>query len=431
MKKLISHKTPRPWGKYRLGDLFKIKHGYPFKSEYFSNEGKYIVLTPGNFQADGGLKLKGEKEKYYTADFPLAYLLKKNDFLVVMTDLTQNAPILGSPAFIKTDDKFLHNQRLGKVIDLDESMLKPKFLYYLFNSTSVRAQITGSATGATVKHTAPERIYAVDVKIPPAEIQDKIASILSAYDDLIENNNRRIKILEEMAQAIYKEWFVNFRFPGHEKVKMVKSEIRVIPEGWEIRKLKDVAEVNKQYVNKSNSPDNILYIDISSVTTGSVDNIMLYKFSEAPGRARRIVKHGDVIWSSVRPNRKSYALIINPEPNLIVSTGFGVISAKKVPYIYIYMVLTTDEFIGYLTNNARGAAYPAVNTEDYEKADVLVPPVAILTKFQEIIEPCFRTRDTLQKKIKVLRKTRDLLLPKLISGEIDVENLGINIEGIT
>ena len=223
------------WESVHLGKFFTIKHGWAFKGKYFAEEGKYILLTPGNFNPDGGIKLKGNKEKYYVGDFPDEFLLKHGDLLVVMTDLTQDAPILGSPAFVMEDGKFLHNQRLGKIQELDESKVIFPFLYYLFNSSNVRNQIKASATGATVKHTAPERIYDVEVSLPPIAIQCKIAAVLGNYDDLIENNTRRIKILEEMAATIYREWFVEFRFPGHENVKMVESELGLIPQGWEVK----------------------------------------------------------------------------------------------------------------------------------------------------------------------------------------------------
>jgi type I restriction enzyme, S subunit len=168
-----------------------------------------------------------------------------------MTDLTQNAPILGSPAFVKESDRFLHNQRLGKITDLDESKIDRHFLYHIFNSQSVREQIKATATGATVKHTAPERIYQVKVELPPLPFQRKIFTILSAYDDRIENNTRRIKILEEMAQIIYREWFVQYRFPGFEKVKMVKSQLGLIPEGWEISQVGNIATVHRGRSYKS------------------------------------------------------------------------------------------------------------------------------------------------------------------------------------
>ena len=204
---------------------------------------------------------------------------------------------------------------------------------------------------------------------PSGPTQQKIAGILSAYDDLIENNTRRIKILEEMAQAIYREWFVHFRFPGHKKVKLVNSPLGPIPEGWSVAKLADIADVNALSIRRDDQPKEIVYIDIASVSPGSIDEARRMKFEDAPGRARRIVRHGDIIWSMVRPNRRSHALVLDPEPNLIVSTGFGVVSATRVPHSYLYHALTTDEFVGYLANHATGAAYPAVKAEDFESSD--------------------------------------------------------------
>lgn len=117
----------------KLGELFRIKHGYAFKGEHFANSGKYILLTPGNFEAEGGLKLKGEKEKFYAGDFPSEFLLRRGDLLVVMTDLTQDARILGSPAVVPNDELFLHNQRLGKVVNVDKTKVDSSFLYNLLN----------------------------------------------------------------------------------------------------------------------------------------------------------------------------------------------------------------------------------------------------------------------------------------------------------
>ncbi len=255
--------------------------------------------------------------------------------------------------------------------------------------------------------------------------QLNIAGVLSAYDDLIENNSRRIAILEEMAQAIYREWFVNFRFPGHEKVKLINSPLGKIPEGWKALPLSDVADVNALSIKKGMEPDKVNYIDIASVSTGAIDEVRLLPFSEAPGRARRIVRNGDLIWSTVRPNRKSYSLILNPLPNMIVSTGFAVISGTTAPFSYLYHTLTTDEFVGYLVNHATGSAYPAVNSGDFEKATILVPSEDVLARFHETTEPMFLDQHCMAEKNRKLRASRDLLLPKLISGQLEVEELDI------
>jgi type I restriction enzyme S subunit len=223
--------------------------------------------------------------------------------------------------------------------------------------------------------------------LPNRRIQERIASILSAYDDLIENNTRRIKILEEMAQRLYREWFVHFRFPGHENVRMVESELGRIPEGWRPMRLSDLAKINSRSVKASAAPEHINYIDIASVSTGRIDRIERCAFKEAPGRARRIVGHGDTIWSTVRPNRRSYALMVDPEPNLIVSTGFAVLTAIAVPFTYLHLAVTTNEFADYLTNHATGSAYPAATGKEFEKATLLVPDGPLLKRFHEIVEP--------------------------------------------
>lgn len=406
-----------------LGQFFRIKHGYAFKGEFFADIGQYILLTPGNFGAQGGLQERGSREKFYAGMFPPEFLLQPGEMLVVMTDLTQNAPILGSPAIIPAANRFLHNQRLGKIVSLDETRMDKKFLYHLFNSPSVRSQIRASATGSTVRHTAPDRIYAVSVRVPPISIQRRIASILSAYDDLIENNTRRIKILEEMAQRIYREWFVHFRFPGHENVRMVESELGPIPEGWSLGRLSTVASVNELSIRPAEAPEVITYIDIASVSTGRIDAKTEIPFESAPGRARRIVRHGDTIWSTVRPNRRSYALVLQPETNLVVSTGFAVLSPRAVPFSYLYIATTTRDFADYLTNHATGSAYPAVNAKDFEAATILVPNNDVLNSFHGVTSGMFELARCLHDKNANLRATRDLLLPKLISGEINVEAL--------
>src|SRR5436190_8834901 len=147
------------WHELALGDLIRVVHGFAFKGEHFTESGKHIVLTPGNFQENGGFRLRPGKDRFYQASFPERYLLKRRDLIVAMTEQAEG--LLGCAAFIPEADKFLHNQRLG--------LIRPKeaedaqFLYYLFNSDYVRQQIRSSSSGAQVRHTSPERIYRVQV----------------------------------------------------------------------------------------------------------------------------------------------------------------------------------------------------------------------------------------------------------------------------
>jgi type I restriction enzyme S subunit len=198
-----------------------------------------------------------------------------------------------------------------------------------------------------------------------------------------------------------------------------------LPEGWSVRRLAEVATVNTSTIRRGDEPENILYVDISSVGTGRIEKIEPMAFANAPGRARRIVRHGDTIWSCVRPNRKSFSLILDPPADLIASTGFAVLTPTKVPFSFLHQAVTTDEFVGYLTNHATGAAYPAVTAKDFEAAELLVPDEPLLRRFHEHCEPRLLLKENLLLKNTTLRRTRDLLLPKLISGALDVSKLDI------
>jgi type I restriction enzyme S subunit len=316
--------------------------------------------------------------------------------------------------------KFDAYQRTYVIRSTDTQKLNNRFLYY-----ALRPQLElmrSISTGAATKFLTLTILKDMKLRIPSIDIQKRISSILSAYDDLIQNNARRIKILEEMAQMIYREWFVEFRFPGHESTQMTESETGLLPIDWKIANLSDIARVNETSVSGSTASQELVYIDIASVSSGRIEKKVRMLFRDAPGRARRVVRHGDTIWSTVRPNRRSFALILDPEPNLIVSTGFAVLTPKDVPYTYLYFATTTDDFTAFLTNHATGSAYPAVNQSDFENARILAPTNDVLSKFHSVTAPLVESQQVLHSKNANLRTTRDLLLPKLISGEISVEH---------
>lgn len=287
----------------------------------------------------------------------------------------------------------------------------------------LKLQMQSASRGTTQDNLSLDKLLSFNFLVPPLSTQQRIAGILSAYDELIENSQRRIKILDSMARALYREWFVNFRFPGHESIPRVSSPFGEIPQGWEVKKLSAVAEVNRSQINARNAPGEVHYIDISSVSPGQIDSVTTYAFTDAPGRARRVVQHGDLLWSCVRPNRRSYAQVMHPDTNTIASTGFAVLTATRVPFPFLCYATTTDDFIAYLTNNATGAAYPAVTAPTFEKADLVVPPAALLKEFGDVTIPMAEEIHSLQRQIKNLRRTRDLLLPRLLSGQINMESL--------
>jgi type I restriction enzyme S subunit len=314
---------------------------------------------------------------------------------------------------------------VGFVADPEEADVR--FVKYAIDT--MKLQMQSISRGTTQDNLSLDKLLTFGIPVPSLPTQRKIAAILSAYGDLIENNARRIAILEEMAQLLYREWFVHFRFPGHEDMEMLDSELGVIPQGWEVVRLCEVATVNRASLGKSDNPDEINYVTIGSVTEGSVENVETIPYKEAPSRAQRIVKHGDIIWTKVRPNLKSYALILDPVPNMIVSTGFAVITPRQLPYTYLYHALTTERFVDYLTKLATGAAYPAVRVKDFKDAKVLRPTEGVLEPFHRFVANLHAEREILHQKNEVLRLTRDLLLPRLVSGELDVSSLDVSTGG--
>lgn len=296
-------------------------------------------------------------------------------------------------------------------LEIHDPEIDVKWAYYQLLTVDINRMDSGSAIPSTKR----EDFDSVLVRIPSLTTQQRIAEILSAYDDLIENNLRRMALLEESARLLYREWFVHLRFPGHEHSRIVDG----VPEGWQKIKLGELAEINRETL-PSTYRGQIEYVDISAVTPGRINETTIYEFADAPGRARRVVRHGDIIWSCVRPNRRSHAVIWQPPSNLIVSTGFAVITPVKLPTSFLYAAVTADTFVGYLENHAHGAAYPAVLARDFENAEIIVPPPQLVKPFNDFSEPSLAQIQNLRLQNQKLKLARDLLLPRLMRGEIAV-----------
>lgn len=400
---------------YNLGSLINIKHGFAFSGNYISQQdnGK-VLVTPGNFRIGGGFQ--EEKCKFYSGQLPDEYILIPGDFIVTMTDLSKNADTLGYSAFVPNSNRtYLHNQRIG-LVTLKSDLCDREYLYWLMRTYNYQRAIANTATGSTVKHTSPTKIYEYKFQAPEKDIQRKIANSLSAYEDLIDNNRKQITLLEEAAMQLYKEWFINHRFPGHETTKIVDG----VPEGWKEGKLKDCVEVNPRNISKNYTCQEIQYVDISSVNCGRIEQKTNYRLSDAPGRAKRLAIDGDTVWGMVRPNLKAYALVLSPDENFVFSTGFSILSPKLIPYTFLYCFVTQDAFVGYLVNCTNGSAYPAVKPIHFEEAKILIPESSLLEEFHSILDPIFRKIKAIETQNLYLQQARDKLLPKLMNGEIEV-----------
>ena len=279
---------------------------------------------------------------------------------------------------------------------------------YLFHWLRGKSyEILGIADEAAhgTKRLQTDRLQNFPIDLPPLPTQHKIASILSTYDDLIENNTRRIKILESMAQTLYQEWFVKFRFPGHKQVNMVESELGLIPEGW-LGKLEDALILQRGFdlpIKKRKQGNVPVYA--STGITGTHNEAKI----KAPG--------------VVTGRSGSLGTVMYVDENFwALNTTLWVREFRKVTPIYAFYLLSS---LGLEQYNS-GAAVPSLNRNNVHGLPVVIPNSSILEQFDDYVEPLFQLKKSLQRKNINLCKTRDLLLPKLISGQIDVENLDID-----
>lgn len=194
------------WEPSLLSDLCQVKHGYAFESAYFSSQGEFILLTPGNFYEQGGYRDRGEQQKYFTGQIPQDYVLAKGDMLVAMTE--QAAGLLGSPIIVPDSDKFLHNQRLGLVVKKPGVTWENEFFFHLFNSQYIRKVIHDTASGAKVRHTSPTKIGDILVSVPVAlPEQQRIASCLSNLGSLITAETRKLEAFKAHKKGLMQKLF--------------------------------------------------------------------------------------------------------------------------------------------------------------------------------------------------------------------------------
>ena len=285
----------------------------------------------------------------------------------------------------------------------------------------IKLQMQNISQGTTQDNLSVEKLLSFEFCAPPLNTQRKIAAVLSAYDDLIENNTRRIKILEEMAQALYREWFVELRFPGHEGVPMVRSELGLIPQGWEIKQLGETC-----HVIMGLSPKSEFYNETGA---GLPFHQGVADFGERFPTDRvyctiqkRIAEADDILFSVRAPVGR----INIANKKIVIGRGLSVIRSKSGNQAFLLQQLK-DRFQEEDTMGS-GSIFNAIRKADLLEIPLLIPTELVIGEFEEIINPIFAKLANLTMKNQNLRQTRDLLLPKLISGEIDVSELDIDTD---
>jgi len=301
-----------------------------------------------------------------------------------------------------------------------------RFIYYLLSQMKLSSLNSDSAVPGLNRDVA----HSQQCLIPPLPIQRKIAAILSAYDDLIENNTRRIKILEQMAQILYREWFVHFRFPGHERVKMVDSPVGKVQKGWEVNLLRDICErVNYGYTaSAQEEPVGPKFLRITDIVPYLIDwDSVTYCNIEEKDLPKSELKEADIFVARTGSTTGTAKRLHRRHPQTVFASYLVRlrVSAEYSNY-YLSLIIESDVYKRFIKANLGGAAQPQANAQALTSFPMVVPPIDSQKTFDRIVEVIFVEREVLQIKNTTLRRTRDMLLPKMASGEAEVERVQID-----
>ncbi|GAA0250349.1 restriction endonuclease subunit S [Pseudomonas rhodesiae] len=426
------------WQDVSLGDLFKVKHGFAFKGEHFTNEKhKTVLVTPGNFAVGGGFK--DEKRRYYRGPILSDYILKPGQIVVTMTDLSKEADTLGFAGRIPDDSNtWLHNQRVGLLEFKHKAPAIPRFVEYLLRSHEYRSWVIGSATGTTVKHTSPGRIESFTTRIPPLAEQRAIAYILGSFDDKIALIRQRNQTLESMARALFHDWFVDFG-PVRAKVEgrepYLPTEIWKIfpkrfdasgkPEGWDEKPLSSMFTIIGGGTPKTSITEywggDIPWFSV--VDTPSASDVFVITTEKSiteqgltESSARRVPKGTTII--SARGTVGNLA--ITGCPMTFNQSCYGLQGVAGIGDYFVY--LTAQQMVDQLKSMAHGSVFSTITRQTFEAIKRPLPPPEIIKKFEALVLEWFEEIFSSVEESRTLVSLRDTLLPKLISGELRIKD---------
>jgi type I restriction enzyme S subunit len=293
----------------------------------------------------------------------------------------------------------------------------PRFAYYFLQTMGFERFDAGASNPSLNRN----HIHTITVHWPPITAQRRIAGILSAYDELIENSQRRINILEEMARALYREWFVDFRFPGHEKIPRFASPLGEIPEGWEVKRVPECVDIDPRVVvpRSGEKP----FVPMGCLAN---DSMLITGIESRDGNSGAKFQNGDTLFARITPcleNGKTGFVQFLPDAQAVAygSTEFIVLRSRTLTPEFVYVLARSEEFRSNAIKSMSGASgRQRVQERCFDDFKIARPPRALLGRFSAFVAPSFRLIYRLNLQIQNLRRTRDLLLPRLLSGQVDI-----------
>lgn len=338
--------------------------------------------------------------------------------------LTREAP-LGEVGMLRSDDAIFLGQRLV-MFRADQSVCDARFLTYAMLGPAVQAELRRLGSGSTVEHLRVPDCSSLPILTPPLAVQRQIGDVLGGIDELIENNRRRVEVLETMARAIYREWFVHFRFPGHENVTLVDSPLGPLPRDWTATVASSALQINPKI--RSDESTHYPFVTMGDLSTMQM---VCYPSEIKVGGSGAKFMNGDTLFARITPclenGKTGFVQCLEEGEVGRGSTEFIVLRGRLVGGAFTYCLARSDEFRNHAMKSMSGASgRQRVRNECFENFHLAVPPIELSDRFEKTVRTSFSGAHSLTKQNRLLGKLRDRLLPKLVTGRIDVTSLDLD-----
>lgn len=413
------------WKKEKLGDYVEVLSGFAFKSKDFTSEGVPVIKIKNISPPNVSLEDLSYVPMTIVTQNP-RYILSRGDVLIAMTGshINQIASVVGRVGRIRYDVLSVLNQRVGKIVNKDDKKSSLDFVYYYLSQYEVKVELAQKAGGAANQaNISPKDIKDLMFPCPPVETQHRIATILSRYDSLIENYQKQIKLLEEAAQRLYKEWFVDLHFPGHENVNIIDG----LPEGWEKKKLCELFSFvrGKSYTSKELSDEGTIMVNLKNIQSFGGYKSDVEKHFIGTFKEEQTLMKGDLIMgvTDMTQERRlvgSVALIPDFKETATFSMDLIKLISFKLPNIYLYCAMRYGDVSRQIAPLANGVNVLHLKPEAISNIEMVVASDSIIEKFVSYTSKTIENILSLQSQLRLLTEARDRLLPKLLSGEIEV-----------
>ena len=417
--------TPQTnWRKTPLGTLAEFRNGVNFSKENFGTGIRVIGVS--DFQDNVRASYDQLDEINPEGVVRKEHLLKNGDILFVRSN--GNRELIGRNMYVDNVPGPVTHSAFSIRLRFTSALCHPRFYAYLFRSDLIRQSLSLFGGGTNISNLNQDILGRLEVPVPETETQERIAAILVGYDKLIENNTRRIKILEQMAQMLYREWFVNFRFPGHEKVKMVESELGLIPDNWSVSSLGEACE---RITDGSHwSPKTV---EEGGIPMASVKDMHNWGLNLSTCRRIADSEFHTLVRSDCKPlvddvliakdgSYLKHSFWVQKPVEVVILSSIAILRPnKRILPSFLSLYLQDPQIMSRMKGFVSGVAIPRIVLKDFRKFQIQLPPLPLQQQFAKFIEPMLRLCVSLTERNENLRTTRDLLLPKLVSGEIRVE----------